>query len=147
MAVTQAFVASRNATWAPTLVYVYQGLVLPLTGAHIAMQVRLYAGAADPALLVLNPIAFTDVDNGDGTRTLTLNLGVGFTPTQLEALPGLAVTQMAELAVLAALPTPEPPDVDANQCFAFDIRITYADTTSEVLSSGTFTVSPGVTTV
>ena len=150
MPVQQTFIASRNATWAPPLAYIYDGTggPLALTGAHIAMQVRLYEGAADPALLVLNPIAVTsDLDNGDGTRTLTLNLGAGFTPTQLAALPGLAAAQMAELAVLAALPAPEPPDVDANQCFAFDIRITYADATSEVLSSGSFIVSPGVTTV
>jgi len=134
MPVTQTFTASRNATWAPILVYPYPGAALPLTDATIAMQLRLYAGADGAALLALANISFSDAlqsgtEGGDDeVRILTLDLGEGFTPTQLAALPGLN--------------TPEAGD---DQSFAFDIRITYADGISEILSSGTFTVSPGVT--
>jgi len=146
MPIQQTLTASRNATWAPPLSYIYPGGQLPLIGGYVAIQVRLYAGAPDPALLTLNPVAFTDTDNGDGTRTLALDLGFGFTPAQLATLPGMAAAQMAELAVLAQLPAPEPADLDSDQVFAFDIRLTYADGTTEVLSSGPFIVSPGVTT-
>lgn len=128
MPVTQNFRASRNATWAPPLTYSYTGGALPLDGAHIAMQLRLYGGAADPALLTLNPIDFIDHDNGDGTRTLTLS-------------PSIAVD------ALAALPGLNQPEAGSAQTFAHDIRITYADGMTDLLSSGLFTVSPGVTTV
>lgn len=136
MPVSQNFTASRNATWAPTLAYVYEGDPLPLVGAHIAMQVRLYPGAADPALLVINPIDFTDVDNGDGTRTLTLS-------------PSIAsgANDGSEANTLNSLPGLNQPEAGSSQAFGFDIRITYADGASELLSSGNLIVAPGVTTV
>lgn len=140
MPVSQTFAASRNATWAPTLNYHYSGGPLPLTGGHIAFQLRQYPGAADPANLTLNPVAYVDAaapsDADPLARVLTLSPSIapgsadGSTANSLNALPGLH--------------QPEAGDV---QTFFFDIRITYADGISEILSSGSFIVQPGVTTV
>jgi hypothetical protein len=131
--VTQTLTASRNATWAPTLNYYYAGAALPAID-HIAMQIRLYAGAADPPLLACNPIDFADAlvsgSAGGADEQRCLTLSPSLTPEQLATLPGL-----------------NTPEAGNPQSFAFDILITYADEVSEVLSSGTIIVQPGVTTV
>ncbi|WP_294191120.1 hypothetical protein [uncultured Sphingomonas sp.] len=131
MPATQTFRASRNATWAPTLAYDYRGPALPLDGATIAMQVRLYPGQPSDALLSLPDIDFADalVSGRPGTETevRSLTLSPSVTP-----------------AVLAALPTLG--EVGDDDTFAFDIRIAYADGIYEILSGGSFIVSPGVTT-
>lgn len=140
MPVQQTFAASRNATWAPTLIYEYSGGALPLAGARIDMQLRLYPGQPEAAKLTLAEIPFTDalksgaLGGEDEVRELTLSPSVepgaedGSTPNTLRALPGLQ--------------TPEAGDP---QTFAFDILITYADGQSERLSEGDFIVGPGVT--
>ena len=140
MPASQTLTASRNATWAPTLAYVYGGPQLPLTGAHIAMQLRLYGGAAGDALLTLPDISFADVltagvaGETDEVRTLTLSPVVQ---------PGDPVAPTA--ATWAAMPPgAEPGD---SLLLAGDIRITYADGVSEILSTLTFILSPGVTLV
>lgn len=127
MPVQQTFTAWRNATWGPRLTYVYAGAVLPPI-AHIAMQLRLYPGAAGDPALSLAAIDHADADNGDGTRTLTLSPSV--TAAQLAALPGL-----------------NEPEAGSPQTFSFDIRITYSDTVSELLAFGDFILQPGVTSV
>lgn len=133
MAVAQTFLASRNATWGPTLNYDYSGPALPLAGASIAMQLRLYPGQVGEAYLSIEAIPFRDVhlsgpfDVAQEQRRLTLEPRV--TPAQLASLPGLHL-----------------PEDGSAQRFAFDIRITYADGASEILSSGPFVLSPGVTT-
>jgi hypothetical protein len=140
MPVQQTFAASRNATWAPTLIYEYRGAALPLAGARIDMQLRQYPGQPYGAALTISQIPFTDVlksgtagaDNE--VRELTLSPSVepgavdGSDPNTLRSLPGLN--------------TPEAGDP---QTFSFDILITYADGVSEILSSGQFIVDPGVT--
>lgn len=140
MPVQQTFAASRNATWAPTLIYEYLGPALPLNGARIDMQLRLYPGQPEDAKLTIASIPFTDtLKSGtagadDEVRELTLSPSVepgaedGSEPNMLRSLPGLQ--------------TPEPGDP---QTFAFDILITYADGQSERLSEGDFIVDPGVT--
>lgn len=140
MPVQQTLAASRNATWAPTLIYEYRGAALPLGGAHIDMQLRLYPGQPGDAKLTIASIPFTDVLKSgtagaeDEVRELTLSPSVepgeedGSEPNTLRSLPGLQ--------------TPEPGDP---QTFAFDILITYADGKSERLSEGDFIVDPGVT--
>ncbi|MCI4653134.1 hypothetical protein [Sphingomonas aquatilis] len=131
MAVIQTFNASRNATWAPTLAYDYPGAALPLAGATIAMQLRLYPGQPGAAYLSLGAIAFADTrlsgapGNADEVRRLTLSPAV-------------------TTDVLQGLPEAGEPGADAR--FAFDIRIAYADGVYEILSSGQFILSPGVTT-
>lgn len=132
MPVIQTLAASRNATWAPQLTYNYRGPALPLTGATIAMQLRLYPGQAGDAKLRIDAIPFVDaITSGtpgadDEVRSLTLS--PSWTADQLAALPGL-----------------NTPEAGTAQRFAFDIRITYADEVTEILSQGDFIVAPGVT--
>ncbi|QBE91498.1 hypothetical protein DRN02_005265 [Sphingomonas paucimobilis] len=130
MPITQTFTASRNATWAPPLTYTYPGGALPLAGAKVAMQLRLYPGAAGDPLLAIPEIAYTDVRiaaaSGDRDELRRLTLMPEFAPTQLSTLPNSG----------------EAGDSDT---FAFDILIIYADGVTEILSSGSFIVSPGVT--
>lgn len=140
MPVQQTFAASRNATWAPTLIYEYRGPALPLAGASIDMQLRLYPGQPGEAKLTVADIPFTDaLKSGttgaeDEVRELTLSPSAdpgaedGSEPNTLRALPGL-----------------QTPEAGEPQIFAFDILITYADDLSEILSSGDFIVDPGVT--
>ncbi|MCG7350018.1 hypothetical protein [Sphingomonas sp. ACRSK] len=140
MPVQQTFAASRNATWAPTLIYQYRGRPLPLAGARIDMQLRLYPGQPGNAMLTIRNVPFTDKlvggtgNSEDDLRELTLEPSVkpgavdGSEPNTLRSLPGLQ--------------TPEPGDP---QTFAFDILITYADGQSERLAGGSFIADPGVT--
>ncbi|MFV1919129.1 hypothetical protein VPH46_06820 [Sphingomonas sp. MJ1 (PH-R8)] len=140
MPVQQTFAASRNATWAPTLIYEYRGPALPLDGARIDMQLRLYPGQPEDAKLTLTAIAFTDaLKSGtagadDEVRELTLSPSIE---------PGSA--EAPEPNTLRALPGLHEPEAGDPQTFAFDILIIYADEVSEILSSGQFIVSPGVT--
>jgi hypothetical protein len=132
MPALQTLTASRNATWAPQLAYDYPGADLPLDGATIAMQLRLYPGQPGNPKLSIEAIPFTDVPlsgvPGTDTERRRVTLSPAVTVAQLTALPGLQ--------------TPEAGDP---QRFAFDILITYADGASEILSQGDFIVSPGVT--
>lgn len=132
MPAIQTFGAFRNATWAPSLAYDYPGSPLPLTGANIAMQVRLYPGAADPALLSIAAIPFTDVP-------LSGTAGGAEEVRRLSLAPSLTVAQLGTL--------PTGGEAGSASEFAFDIRITYADGVSEILSTGKFVVYPGVTTI
>lgn len=131
MPVTQTFTASRNATWAPTLAYDYAGAALPLTGATIAMQLRLYPGQPGDAYLSLGSIPFADAltsgtaGQSDELRRLTLSPSV--TPAALQ-------------------PLPRSGEAGDDTTFDFDIRIAYADGVYEILSRGKFILSHGVTT-
>lgn len=131
MPVIQTFTASRNATWAPTLNYDYTGPALPLMGAKIAMQLRWFPGHPGEPLLELASIDASDVlfsgVAGSENETRRLTISPVFSPQQFELLP------------IAAEP-------GGSMRFAHDILISYADGVSEVLSSGTFILSPGVTT-
>lgn len=133
MPVTQTLAAWRNVTWAPTLAYYYSGAALPPID-HIAIQIRLYEGAADPALLVCNPVDYTDAlvsgTEGGPDEQRCITLSPSLTPVQLATLPGL-----------------NQPEAGEPQIFAFDTRITYTDGVSERLSGGPLVVYPGVTIV
>ncbi len=130
MPATQTLTASRNATWGPTLNYDYPGAALPLDGATIAMQLRLYPGQPEEAQLSLPEIDFVE-------QLLSGTVGAATEVRRLTLSP------VATPAVLRDLPVAgEAGDAVA---FAFDILITYADGVSEILSSGQFIVSPGVT--
>lgn len=131
MPVTQTFTASRNATWAPTLVYNYSGAELPLTGATIAMQLRLYPGQLGDAVLSLGAIPFVDA------------LASG-TPGQEDEQRRLTLSPSVSPAALD--PLPRSGEAGADTTFDFDIRIAYADGVYEILSRGQFILSPGVTT-
>ncbi|WP_174286623.1 hypothetical protein [Sphingomonas bacterium] len=140
MPVFQTLTASRNATWAPPLVFIYTGAQLPLTGGHIAMQLRLYGGAPGDALLTLNPVPFTD----------TLASGTPGGPDEVRLLtlsPRVDPGDPADPAAGTWANMPPPPEAGDPLTLVFDIRITYADGISEILSSGSFNLSPGVTLV
>ena len=133
MPIPQTLTASRNATWPPPLAYPYAGRALPLTNAHIAMQLRLSPGAPGEALLTIAAFDWTDqllsgtVGEPDEMRLLTLfHADVS---EQLEALP-------------------QTGEAGDSETLHLDIRITYADGKSELLvSPGLLILSPGVTTV
>lgn len=133
MPALQTLTAPRNATWAPQLAYDYAGAALPLSGATIAMQLRLYPGQPGDPKLSIEDIPFADV----------LISGVPGTETERRRVTLSPAVTAAQLAALPGLQTPEAGDP---QRFAFDILITYADDLSEILSRGDFIVSPGVTT-
>lgn len=122
---------SRNATWAPTIEYAYTGGALPLTGATMRLQWRLYPGASGAALIDLAAVEFTDTAE----------------PTTTE--PDLRVLRLfpeVPVATLQALPTglnePEAGEADA---YAWDVVITYADAVLERLIAGDVFLDPGVT--
>ncbi len=130
MPALQTLTASRNATWGPTLNYDYQGQELPLTGATIAMQLRLFPGQPLEAKLSLEAIPFTD----------DLTAGVAGTATERRRLTLSPVATPTMLSVL-----PITGERGSDDLFAFDILITYADGVSEILSRGTFILTAGGT--
>lgn len=123
--------ASRNIAWAPTIDLFYQGGDLPLNGATIRMQIRLYPGAPGEPIATLDGIPFIDLPplEGDPRRRLRL------APAML-------------LDTVAAFPTglnrPEPGEADS---FSYDIVVTYADDLQDKLAIGSFILEPGVTRV
>lgn len=123
--------AARNIDFAPTINVNYPGAALPLGGATISMQVRLYPGAAGAALASDAAVAFEDNVHPDAEledgpwRQLTLNPEI--TKEALATLPGLN--------------TPDPGDP---QTFAYEIKLTYADGMQDSLLTGEFIVSAGV---
>ncbi|MGJ8478057.1 hypothetical protein [Sphingobium yanoikuyae] len=119
--------ASRNVAWRPTIDLFYRGEDLPVAGASVRMQIRLYPGAP-AALVTMDAIPFEDMaPTGDKPRRLRL-------------------TPAIEQVTLAGLPTgqnaPEPGEADN---FAYDIVITYADGAQDKLALGNFLLEPGVT--
>lgn len=133
MPVTQTFATSRNATWAPTLRYDYDGPPIPLAGVVMSMELRLYPGQPDDPLLRIASIPFSENllsgAPGQADERRRLQLEPVFTTAQLATLPGL-----------------QAPEVGDPQIFVFDILIVYTlDNMTEVLASGQFIVTPGVT--
>jgi len=126
MTITRDLYAARNLDFAPTLELVYEGDPLPLDGATVSMQVRLYAGQGGSALASNEAITFSDAGNGDGTRTLTI-------------YPTLAKT------ALVSMPTGlNEPEVGQADRFDYEIKLTYADSAQDSLWIGGFFLEPGV---
>lgn len=100
--------ASRNETWRPTIELPYSGAELPLAGATISLQWRLYEGATGDPLIDCPNVAFTDTVDGDA-RLLTLFPEAS--DADINALP-------------SGLNQPEPGDADS---YCWDAIITYAD--------------------
>jgi hypothetical protein len=120
--------AARNVPWAPTIEIRYPGAELPLSGATVKMQVRLYPGADGAALIDLTDITFEDLEDvSAGWRVLRL------------------YPEVAQ-ATLAGLPTglnqPEAGDADR---FFHDIVIEYSDGAVDRPAAGEFLLEPGVT--
>lgn len=124
--------AARNIDFAPSINVDYRGDPLPLTGAAISMQVRLYPGAAGDPLAEDADVTFVDAVHPD--------LPVAST----ELWRRLTINPSIDKAVLAALPGQNQPDPGDPQSFVYEIKITYADTLQDSLLSGEFILSAGV---
>lgn len=110
--------ASRNETWRATIDLPYTGGALPLTGASISLQWRLYEGAAGSPLVSLVGVAFEDVLANAEDQASGIPDGVRI----------LRLFPLINQSVLEALPTgrnqPEPGDADR---YVWDAIITYSD--------------------
>lgn len=136
MTVRLDLTASRNEAWRPTIDYVYTGGALPLDGASIRMQWRLYEGAPGAALITLDDIDFIDtVPNEHDIAT-----GIPAGARILRLLPVMGAPSIDPLP--SGLNNPEPGDADR---FVYDAVITYADTATDRYIAGFVYVAPGVT--
>ncbi|MBR2268334.1 hypothetical protein [Sphingobium sp.] len=111
--------ASRNETWRPTIDIPYTGGSLPLLGATIAMQWRLYEGAPGASLIGLPAVPYADFPANEE------DIAAGV------AGPGYRILRLSPVvnqAVLESLPTglnqPEPGEADR---YVYDVIITYSD--------------------
>jgi hypothetical protein len=133
MSVPQTLTASRNATWPPPLAYPYAGPALPLTNAHIAMQIRQYPGAVGDALLTIGSFDYTD----------QLLSGTAGMSDEVRVLTLFHADVSLQLATI-----PSGVEAGSDLRLSFDIRITYADGQSDLLvTPGVFILTPGVTVV
>lgn len=127
----QTLYAARNIKFAPTINVDYPGAALPLTGAAISMQARLYPGAAG-APVATATVTFLDAVHPD------------IEPSETDPWRRLTVFPVIEKAALAAFPGLNTPDPGDSQTFAYEIKITYADTMQDSLMTGEFILSAGV---
>jgi hypothetical protein len=125
--------ASRNVDpWAPTIDLLYGGGDLPVGGASVRLQVRLYPGAPGAPLLDLSAVPFEDASaatasNPDRRR---LRLLPSAPASSLEGWP-------------TGLNKPEPGEADR---YSYDVILTYAGGAGEdKLALGYFHLEPGVT--
>jgi len=124
--------ASRNVDpWAPTIDLFYGGGDLPVGGATVRLQVRLYPGAPGTPLLDINNIPFEDAAAPIAGR---------LDRRRLRLFP------TAPASALADWPTgqnkPEPGEADR---YSYDAIITYAAGAGEdKLALGYFYLEPGV---
>ena len=125
MAINQALYARRNLAFAPTLNIYYSGDQLPLDGATINIEVRLYGGQAGPPCAQALNIPFSDPEVSPDRRRLTL----------LPVIPK---------AVLQAMPGLHQPEAGDTQRFVQEIKVTYADGGQDLLWFGDFVLGPGV---
>jgi len=129
MPATLDLAASRNVAWAPTIDLFYTGIELPLDGAIVSLQIRLYPGAPGAPIVDLATIGFDDM-----------------APTADEARRRIRLFPSIPSAVLLNFPTglnkPEPGEADT---YAYDIVITYADALQDKIALGSFILEPGVT--
>lgn len=124
--------AARNIDFAPTLLFDYLGEPLPLQGATLSMQVRLYPGAAGAPLAEDASAVFADAVHPDLEADST------------DLRRRLTVEPLLPRGVLAGLPGQNAPAPGDPQTFAFEIKITYADDMQDSLLSGAFILFAGV---
>jgi hypothetical protein len=123
------FAASRNVAWEPTIDLFYEGADMPVAGASVKMEIRLYPGAPGAPIAALTGISFQDLAPSGGATQRCLRLLPGISQTALAAFP-------------TGLNKPEPGSADA---YSYDIVITYADGLQDKLALGQFLLEPGVT--
>jgi hypothetical protein len=125
---------SRNETWRDTIDLPYRGGPLPLTGATVAMQWRLFEGAPGDALIDLPNVGYIDF------RASTEN------PNASADLRILRLFPIVSQDVLEGLPTglnqPEPGEADR---YTWDVIIHYADGATERPVAGFAYLKKGTT--
>ena len=126
MTITRDLYAARNIDFAPVLELDYSGGALPLSGANISIQVRLYAGA--PTLLAGSTAVFSDAAHATDPALRTLTVEPKIAKAVLDALP-------------SGLNKPEVGEADR---FDHEIKLTYADGAQDILWAGGFFLEPGV---
>lgn len=129
--------ASRNETWQPTIDYVYGGDPMPLTGATVRMQWRLFEGQEGAALIDLADVAFVDaVATAD-------EIALGYAREGDRTLRFLPEVSAATLAALpSGINEPEPGEADR---YTWDIVITYSDGAQDRLIAGFVLLDKGTT--
>jgi len=120
--------ASRNVVWAPTIELNYEGGRLPVDGANVRLQVRLYPGAPGNPLASVANIPFLESAAPEGLSGRILSLYPQLPVTTLKAFP-------------TGLNNPEAGEADR---YAYDAVITYADGLQDKLALGSFILEPGV---
>ena len=121
--------ASRNIAWAPTVDLFYDGPDLPVTGASVRMEIRLYPGAPGSPIHAVAAVPFQDLAPFDEDPRRRLRLLPGISKAALTLFP-------------TGLNKPEAGEADA---YAYDIIVTYADALQDKLALGRFILEPGVT--
>lgn len=111
--------ASRNETWQPTIDVPYSGGALPLDGATISLQWRLYEGAPGAPLIDCPDVEFLDEEESPSD----IAAGIAAAGDRV-----LRLFPEASEATINALPSglnePEPGDADR---YVWDAIITYSD--------------------
>lgn len=128
MTITRDLYAARNLDFAPVLELDYSGGPLPLTGATVSLQIRLYAGAPDAPLAQHLAVPRSDAPHATDP-----------------ALRTLTVEPKIVKATLTALPTGlNKPEVGEADRYEYEIKLTYSDGTQDLLWAGGFILEPGV---
>lgn len=128
MAITRDLLAARNRRFAPTMELEYSGAALPLAGASVSMQVRLYAGAPGAPLAEDAAVAFEDEEHGTDPSLRILRI-----------FPNIA--KAALIGFPTGLNQPEFGEADR---YAYEIKLTYIDGLQDTLWIGAFILEPGV---
>lgn len=130
MTITRDLFAARNRAFDTVLEMDYPGAQLPLAGASVSIQVRLYANAPGSPIFSQTGITFSDgVSEFDPTlRTLRVE-------------PNIPRAQLEAGTVPTGLNKPEVGEADR---FEYEITLTYADAKQDTLWAGGFFLEPGV---
>lgn len=127
MTISRDLYAARNLDFAPVLELDYSGAELPLTGASVSIEVRLYAGALN-ILAQDASVTFSDAEHETSETLRTLTVEPSIDKTVLDAMP-------------TSLKQPEVGEADR---YEYEIKLTYADGLQDLLWAGGFILEPGV---
>lgn len=135
-AITESLDAARNRDFEATLYTEYLGGPLPITGASVVMEVRLYPGAAGAALISVPEVQYEDV--GVIGTAIDPDDGIEKDLRRLVLYPSIA------RAALAGLPGQNQPEAGDAQSYHYEIMLIYADAEREPLWMGAFVLQAGI---
>ncbi|QPI73940.1 hypothetical protein [Sphingobium sp. Cam5-1] len=128
MSITRDLFAARSDDFEQVLELDYSGPPLPLVGADISMQVRLYAGQVGTPLAEIPAVEFLDALSSGSASWRTLSVYPRIPKETLEAFP-------------TGLNLPEVGEADR---YAYEIKIQYVDGKRDSVWTGAFILEPGV---